>query len=65
MNGRRSLWTIFAVPLLLFVASLVGLVWALLDDGGADTVAAVAAGVSIPVLAWAWVRRGRGSVTRD
>lgn len=47
----------FAVPLLLFTVSLAGLVWALLDEGYADTVAAAAAGVSIPIMAWAWVRR--------
>ncbi len=57
MSGRRSLFTIFAVPLVLFVVGLFGLVWALLDEGSADTVAAAAAGVAIPVMLWAWARR--------
>lgn len=57
MRKRGGLRAIFAVPLLLAVASLVGLVVALTGDGLRD--AAAWAALSIPVLAVGWAMRAR------
>ena len=47
-NGRNSLLRIFRVPLILFAASLAGLVTALLVEGHGDVIAAL--GVAAPVV---------------
>ena len=56
MRRRRSLAAIFALPALIAVASLVGLVAGLAGEGAADFLAW--AGLAIPLLAlgWAWTR---------
>ncbi|UUL82835.1 hypothetical protein [Sphingomonas qomolangmaensis] len=53
----RSTGAIFAVPLLLAVASMIGLVAALLGDGAADIVSWVA--LALPVAAVIWAMRFR------
>lgn len=55
-NGLR---TIFAVPLLLAAASIVGLVVALTGDGWRD--AASWAALGIPLLAVIWAMKARRS----
>lgn len=58
MSRRRRLFSIFAMPLLLALASLAGLVVALTGDGWRD--AAAWAALALPVLAVAWaIRAGR------
>lgn len=57
MNQRRGLRAIFAIPLLLALASVAGLVVALTGDGLRD--AASWAALAIPVLAVAWAMRAR------
>ena len=57
MNQRRGLRAIFAIPLLLALASVVGLVIALTGDGLRD--AASWAALAIPVLAVGWAMRAR------
>ncbi|MBM7335161.1 MAG: hypothetical protein ABGX87_11230 [Alcanivorax sp.] len=61
MNGAsrssRGLGGIFAVPLLIALASLVGLVAALLGDGAMDWISWL--GLGLPVAAVAWAMRTR------
>ena len=57
MNQRRGLRAIFAIPLLLALASVAGLVVALTGDGLRD--AASWAALAIPVLAVGWAMRVR------
>ncbi|MBU0824280.1 MAG: hypothetical protein KKA44_14220 [Alphaproteobacteria bacterium] len=57
MNQRRGLRAIFAIPLLLALASVAGLVIALTGDGLRD--AASWAALAIPVLAVGWAMRAR------
>lgn len=57
MSKRRGLRAIFAVPLLLALASIAGLVIALTGDGLRD--AASWAALAIPVLAVGWATRAR------
>lgn len=59
MNQRRGLRAIFAIPLLLALASIVGLVIALTGDGLRD--AASWAALAIPVFAVGWAMRARRS----
>ncbi|HEV7340186.1 MAG TPA: hypothetical protein VGN68_00990 [Sphingopyxis sp.] len=59
MSKRRGLRAIFAVPLLLALASIAGLVIALTGDGLRD--AASWAALAIPVLAVGWAMRARRS----
>lgn len=48
-KGRRqSGWTIFAIPALLAMASMAGLISGLLGDGAYDAIAAV--GLGLPIL---------------
>lgn len=55
----RSTAAIFAVPLLLAVASIIGLIAALLGDGLADLVSWIGLGLPVAAVAWALlVRRG-------
>jgi len=54
---KQRLRAIFAVPLLLVVASLAGLVVALTGDGWRD--AAAWAALAIPVLTVGWAMRAR------
>ena len=57
MKRRQSLRAIFAIPLLLALVSIVGLVVALTGDGLRD--AASWAALAIPVLAVGWAMRTR------
>jgi hypothetical protein len=59
MKRRLDLRAIFALPLLICVVGLVGLVAALTGDGWRDAVAW--AGLSAPVIAVAWAMRARRS----
>ncbi len=56
-SARRSLAAVFAVPLALGLASLVGLVAALLGDGLYDGVSWVGLAAPLLVVAWAALRR--------
>lgn len=57
MSARRSLRAIFAVPLLLALVSIAGLVVALTGDGWRDGGAWAA--LAIPILAVGWAMRTR------
>lgn len=57
MKRRNSLRAIFALPLLLALVSIIGLVVALTGEGLRD--AAAWAALSIPVLAVGWAMRAR------
>ena len=57
MSRARPLSAIFAVPLVIFVLGLAGLVIALTGDGWRDGVAWAA--LLAPVLAVAWARHAR------
>ena len=48
---------VFAVPAVIAVASLVGLVGALLDDGAWDVVGWIGLGIPVAVLVWARLAR--------
>ncbi|MET0252027.1 MAG: hypothetical protein ABW203_07600 [Novosphingobium sp.] len=56
---HRTLPAIFAMPLVIAVLSVVGLVAALTGDGWRDALAW--AGLGVPVAAVAWARRARRS----
>ncbi len=55
--NQRALRQVFAMPLLLALISIVGLVAALTGDGFRDTLSWVALGVPVLVAIWAWRRR--------
>lgn len=59
MNHRRGLRAIFAIPLLLALASIAGLVIALTGDGLRDAASWIA--LAVPVLAVGWAMRARRS----
>jgi hypothetical protein len=50
---------VFAVPALLAVVSLIGLLSALLGDGVWDAVSWIALGAMVVVVGWCWWRRDR------
>ncbi|HEX2842723.1 hypothetical protein [Hyphomicrobium sp.] len=50
--AERSLWRIFAAPILIALVSLVGLISALVADGPMDVLAWVGLGVPVAVCAW-------------
>lgn len=56
-NRRRSLWAVFAAPIAIAIASLVGLLAALTGDGVRDAVSWAA--LSVPVAITAWALRAR------
>lgn len=58
-RSRSNLRQVFAVPMLLAVLSVVGLVSALTGDGWRDGLAWI--GLAVPVLAVAWAMRARRS----
>ncbi|NQE64877.1 hypothetical protein [Caulobacter sp. RHG1] len=53
-SSFRRVWTI---PILVAIASLVGLVSALLGDGVLDWISWIGLGAAVVVLAWALVAR--------
>jgi hypothetical protein len=53
----RGTWTIFAVPLLLAVLTLLGLVVGLTGEGVRDLIAWLLLTPVPGVLVWAWFRR--------
>lgn len=59
MNRRQSLSAIFALPLVLTILSLIGLVSALAGDGFSDVVSWIA--LLIPVAAVMWAMKTRRS----
>ncbi|HVL01326.1 MAG TPA: hypothetical protein VM553_16025 [Dongiaceae bacterium] len=54
---RRTLWQIFRVPLVLGLLSLLGLISALVGDGGYDVLSWVTLGTPLAVGGWYWLRR--------
>jgi hypothetical protein len=50
---------VFAVPVLLAVVSLIGLLSALLGDGPWDAVSWIALGAMVVVAGWCWRSRDR------
>ena len=54
---RQSLTSIFAAPIMLALASLVGLILALTDDGWQDLLSALLLFIPIGVLFRAWMRQ--------
>lgn len=58
-RGRGGL-AIFAMPILLAIVSLAGLVVGLLGDGGYDVAAGLAVAVPVVVIGWALLRARRG-----
>lgn len=59
MKKPQSLRRIFAVPLLLALLSLAGLVVALTGDGWRDAAAWIALGIPVLVAGWAMKARRR------
>lgn len=57
-TARRSLALVFAMPLVLLVVSLSGLILGLLGDGVPDLVASALLSVPLLAIAVAWHRRG-------
>ncbi|MEN3973403.1 hypothetical protein WJS89_12060 [Sphingomicrobium sp. XHP0235] len=55
---RASLHSVFAIPLALLLATIVGLVSGLTGSGLRDVLAWVLLGVPLFALAVAWARRG-------
>ena len=56
-SPARSLWRVFAAPIVITVVSLIGLIAALVGDGVMDVVSWVALG--LPVAISAWFYRGK------
>lgn len=59
MAGRLNRRRAFRQPLVILLASLAGLVWALLAEGPPDAVASLLVAVPLLAILWAWVRRRR------
>lgn len=61
MIGRRTssgqLWRTFAAPLVIGLASAIGLVAALVGDGFADLLSWIGLGVPVLAVVWAMMRR--------
>ncbi|MDP1619296.1 hypothetical protein [Phenylobacterium sp.] len=56
---RANLWRIFAGPLLILAASIVGLVAALVANGLGDWISWAALSVPIAAVVWGRLRRSR------
>lgn len=56
---------VFRIPVLLGVATAVGLLSALFGDDGWDVLSWLALLVPIAVVGWAWRRAGRAAATRN
>lgn len=55
----RPLVRTFAAPTVIAIASLIGLIAALLGDGGFDITSWVALGIPVAAIVWAMARRRR------
>ena len=55
-SRTNTLWNVFAIPALLFVIVLTGLIVALLFDGWMDLLAALAVSASLCAVLWARFR---------
>lgn len=55
---RRTLAQVFGIPLLLALATTIGLVVGLTGDGTRDALAWLLIGLPLAVLGFAWLRRG-------
>lgn len=60
-RARQNLTTVFALPLALFAASVLGLVLGLTGDGLPDVAAWTLLALPLLVVTLAWRRRGRPS----
>jgi ABC-type uncharacterized transport system permease subunit len=58
-SNRTSLWRIFAAPLLILGASLVGLVAALVANGVGDWISWFALSAPLVAVVWGRLRRAR------
>lgn len=56
-TSPQGLGAIFRAPLLLALASTIGLVAALIGDGGHDVVSWVALSMPVAAIGWAWIAR--------
>ncbi|TWT14797.1 DUF4175 domain-containing protein [Reyranella sp. CPCC 100927] len=57
-DSTMSMWRVFGVPLLLAVATVIGLISALLADGVWDALSWITLALPMVVAAWAiWLRR--------
>lgn len=57
MSRKPSLARTFAAPFFIGVASLIGLIAALLGDGLNNLISWIGLAVPVLVIAWAWMRR--------
>ena len=57
MSRKPSLVRTFAAPFVIGLASLVGLIAALLGDGLNNLISWIGLAVPVLVIAWAWMRR--------
>jgi hypothetical protein len=55
----RGAWRIFRWPLAIGLASLVGLVAALVGDGALDVLSWLLLGGAVALMLWAWVQQRR------
>jgi hypothetical protein len=57
MSRKPSLARTFGVPALIAVASLTGLISALMGEGLADWISWIGLGIPVAAIAWAWLSR--------
>ncbi len=57
---RQTLWQIFAIPTVLGVLSIVGLISALVGDGIWDGLSWLLLAIPVVLCAYAWLRPGAG-----
>lgn len=58
--ATRSLWQIFAAPILIALVSSIGLITALVGDGPLDVIAWIGLGVPVAVGLWFMFRAQEG-----
>ncbi len=62
---HKTNWQIFAVPMLLGIATLLGLGAGLIGDGGWDVAAGLLLAAPLAITAWYWMRTGSPTVRRE